>query len=368
MITGMLRKGILYIKGIQDVGLFATMGYSKWFAAFTGTPLFYVMLPFIGVLMTFLAIINAYELATSNNKNFDAWFNFIFSVIAATCASVSLYGTAIATAMGITFAAGPWFFLAGVLSGAIHQSVMLALNLYRAYESRDELAQRSHFIQSALNNLFILGLLLAITGAITFVLLTPIAPIVGSICAFTAVSLTTADIFWHLTPTVWKNYIKNKLGIVPIDSNISNIGHEMHAPATEQATIKTANDTTKPSIANHQQRLFSYPDLSEIIKGMDQKRAEQYIRKLITNKIQALTSRTAESDKNAQKFCLLTDVLVGLDNHQMMSKDHALENYPEAFQSFWAEVGEVEQLFNATMKCIGNKSFDSEEQLDIGLA
>jgi hypothetical protein len=102
---------------------------------------------------------------------------------------------------------------------------------------------------------------------------------------------------------------------------------------------------------------------------MGQVQAEQYVRKMITNKIQSLTNRTADSDKNAQKFCLLTEVLVGLDNHQAISKDHALEIYPDAFQSFWVEIGEVEHLFNAAMKCIsGSKYFDSDEQLGVQLA
>ncbi|MGL5742058.1 MAG: hypothetical protein ACRCXC_05670 [Legionella sp.] len=92
------------------MALFATMIKVEWATAFSASPLYYVMLPFIGLLLTLSALINGYHLAKASNRNFDLWFLFVASVVCAALASVSLYGSAIAMALGFSFAAGPCFF------------------------------------------------------------------------------------------------------------------------------------------------------------------------------------------------------------------------------------------------------------------
>ncbi len=344
MAVRMFEKAVLYIKETQEIGLFGVMVDSRWFAAFSGSPFYYVMLPFIGILLTALTVINGYQLATAENQNFDKWSVFFVSVVGATLASVSLYGGVIATLLGSTFAAGPWFFLASVVLAGMHQAVMLGINLYRAYESLNGSSQGMHHLQAALNNAFLISLLAAISGAVTFVMLTPVAPVLGSCCAFAAVALTGASILWRITPYNWKQAIKNffYLGKVDLVLNEEQI----------QLSIKPYNTSfVEDSLkSNTQYRLFTKFDYKAAIKTMNFAAANQYITEVLTQKIDTLCAHTtAKNDVNIQKIEFLLDLSTQLEAQNLISKADLLEKYPLAFQSFWAEKGDVEQIFDAVL-------------------
>ena len=363
MSVRLLQKAILYIKEVQDIGLFALMSDARIFMFFTGTPLYYVMLPFIGLLLTGSAIINGYYLAKSGNKNLDQWFGFIVSVICAVLASISLYGAALATAYGFTFVAGPWLFFSSVAFAAAHQIVMLGINAYRAYESITGSAQRMHYIQAALNNLFLLGLLTAIIGAVVFVMLFPIAPAVGSAFALSAVAFTSLNILWRFIPHNWKVFIK---GLVFLEKPDLTAQVELTESQSIEL-IKTAEISLNDDARYH--RLFTRCDFSAQIKVMDLSVAEAYLKNIIVNKIAALQDRSLPAtDKNNQKAALLFEVLRALTQHMPISKKHALQMYPLAFQSFWAEKGEVEQLVDAAQvfheKYKQHYQADAESALD----
>lgn len=83
MLANEFHKAITYIRETQEVALFSTMADTRWYSAFGGSPLFFIMLPFIGILLTLNALMNAYKLIQASNKNLDKWFNLIIS---ATCA------------------------------------------------------------------------------------------------------------------------------------------------------------------------------------------------------------------------------------------------------------------------------------------
>lgn len=342
MAIGMLQKAISYIKDLQDVGLFGVMADPRLFAAFGGSPFFYVMLPFIAILLTALAIINGYQLLLAENKNLDKWLGFIVSGVCAVCASVSLYGAVISTAMGITFAAGPWFFFSSVVLAAAHQGVMLGINAYRAYESLAGSSQRIHYIQAAISNAYFLGLLTAIVGAVTFVLLTPVAPVLGSACAITTVGLIVLNGLWRITPYNWKLSIKEFLHLGKPEMMNEEQLNEVLSPLT--------NAHSQNTIINSNHRLFTQFDYVSAINSMELKVANQYLKNIITNKIEFYNAdSTPKSEKNVQKADLLLQLSTKLDEKSLISKNDLLKRYPLAFQSFWVEKGEVEQIFDAAM-------------------
>ncbi len=337
-----IQRSVQYIKEIQDVGFFALMADSRIFMFFTGTPLYYVMLPFMGFLLTVSALTNGYFLSKANNKNLDQWFGFIISAVCAALASISLYGGAISTAYGLSFVAGPWFFFSSVLVAAFHQLAMLGLNGYRAYESPQGSVQRMHYIQAVLNNLFTLGLLTAVVGAVAFVMLFPIAPAVGSAFALTAVALTLLNILWRFIPHNWKLSIKG----------LFYLGKPEPIPQ-EQSTESSALVSTLDNGLQHDeqyQRLFTRCDYSAEVRAMELATGEAFLQKIITRKIAVLQDPSVpETEKNCQKAAFLADISSALTHHSRMNKKELLRTYPLAFQSFWAEKGEVEQLFDAAM-------------------
>src|SRR5580704_5214730 len=211
MLLRLIRKLALYTTEIQEAGLFAFMFDSRIYTTFCGSPLYFVMLPFVGVLLTITSIINGYRLVRASNKNFDSWFGFITSVGCALLASIALYGTALSTAYEFTFAVGPWLFLGSVVLAFFHQSLMLGLNAYRVYECIKGSAQQMNYVQASFNNLFMLGFLTAVTGAIIFVMLSPAAPALGSVFALAAASFTLINIGWRILPHNWKLFIKEVL-------------------------------------------------------------------------------------------------------------------------------------------------------------
>lgn len=342
MSVGLFQKAVLYIKEIQEAGLFALMANSRIFIIFSFTPLYYVMLPFIGLLVTVLAVMNGYHLAQASNKNFDKWFGFISSTTCAVLASVSLYGAALSTVYGVAFLAGPWFFLSSVVLASCHQLVMLVLNGYRAYESSEGSSQRMHYIQAALNNLFILGLLTAAVGTVAFVMLFPIAPILGTVFALTAASLTLVNILWRILPHNWKQSIKGLLHLGKPELLEQEPLHH------SQESINIPDSSFNKEVTHH--RIFTRFDYSTQVKAMDLKAGEAYLQRLILRKIAVLQDDSLPRDeKNNQKAEVITAVSLALTRHTAISKTTLLKQYPLAFQSFWAEKGDVEQLFDAAL-------------------
>lgn len=341
MSVGVLRKAVLYIKGTQDVSFFSILANSRLFSVFTGSPQYFVMLPMMGGLLTILALIDAYFLATASNKNFDKWLQLIVSAVCTVLSSISIYGSILSTVLGFTFAAGPWLFFSSVLVGCIHQTVMMGVNLQRTVESPNNSIQRMHFLQAALNNLFVLSLLMAILGSVVFVMLSPIAPIVGSACAILAMTLTAADILWRLLPHPWKLIIKEavSVGKPKISEQLISNGRDQEM-SKENTLIQ--NDTYP--------RLFTQKDYSAEISSMDKEQARLYLLSVIENKIAKLTiSHVAICDKISHKIGLLQALHVSMLDHAPFFKKNFLAQFPLAFQSFWVETGEVEQIVNAAV-------------------
>ncbi len=348
MLVRLIQKFASYTKEVQDTILFGLMSDARLFSALSASPILYVTMPFIGILMTITAIINGYRLAKASNKNFDQWFNFLTSLGCAILASISLYGGAIAGVYDFTFAAGPWLFFASSALAFFHQTVMLGLNAYRAYESPSGSAQRMHYVQAAVNNLFLMGLLTAVLGALTFVMLFPaVAPALGSALALTAVGFTLAHIAWNVLPHNWKLFIKGLLFLGKPEATPTPQDEIVNTPELEGAlNSNVTND-------GQHHRLFTRPDYSAAVKEMTPEKGEAYLHQVILRKIAVLDNPSVpQTDKVSEKVKCLSEIDQALTRHAKVNKTDLLDRYPLAFQSFWAEKGDVEQIFKAAKTVI----------------
>lgn len=340
MSVGEFQKAVTYIKETQDIALFATMADARWYSAFGASPLFFVMLPFIGLLLTINALINAYRLSKAHNQNLDQWFGFVVSALCAVLGSVSLYGAAISVFWGVSFAAGPWFFFSSLMVASLHQMMMVGINFHRAYEALQGSSQRMHHLQAALNNLFILGLLFAAVGSVLFVMLFPsVAPLVGMGCAMGAVTFTGLDILWRIVPHNWKLAIKGFL-------NLGKPELVQNDAWTSTQEVQSYLDKTQEKNPNHH-RLFTRFDYSAKVSEMDVVRAQDYLDEIISRKIASFGKSTL-NEKTQHKVSVLEILRDELVDFTCSKKD-LLKDYPLAFQSFWAEKGDVEQIFDAVV-------------------
>ena len=356
MLIDLFKKAVVYIKQIQDIGLFGVMSNKDIFFVFTGSPLYYVMLPMIGMLMTLLALVNGYELLTARNKNLDKWFGFIVSVICAALSSISLYGAVIASILGVSFAIGPWFFLSSVAVAFAHQVATFGLNVYRVFESSIGSTQFNHHMQTVVNTAFNLALITAVAGSVVFVMLTPIAPAVGSFFALTAVVLTAANILWRLIPDNFKNTLKQQFGLWKPEQEV----------VLESDFIQSKDSVLVAAQESTYYRIFTKIDHSAQVKQNNISSGLDYLRTTIQNKIDLFDAKSLpHSEKNSQKRALLADTLLAIDTDlSSFSKKQLLEKYPLAFQSFWAEKGDVEEIVDAADLIQAKKNDNVAEEND----
>lgn len=342
MFVTQFQKAITYVRETQEMALFATMADAGWSSAFRASPLYYVMLPFIGFLLTLNAIINGYKLAKASNRNFDLWFLFITSSVCAALASVSLYGAALSAFLGFSFAIGPWFFFSSLVGALSHQLVMLGLNLYRATESPQGSIQRMHYIQAAVNNIFVAALLTAVVGSVVFVMLFPVAPMIGKMSSIAAVVLTGFDIVWRIFPPNGKKTIKEWIGL-------GNPDLTQDATACEVGVVKPINSMIHEQ-EPQQHRLFTRCEYSAEIRKMNVGEAKTYLADLIQRKSKTFVQDIAlQDEKTKDKISLLKQLLSLVHAPGKIAKADVLVKYPLAFQSFWLEKGDVEQIFDAVV-------------------
>ncbi|MDR3502717.1 MAG: hypothetical protein P4L79_09060 [Legionella sp.] len=348
MLVNEFHKAITYIRETQEVALFSTMADTRWYSAFGGSPLFFIMLPFIGILLTINALMNAYKLTKANNKNLDQWFNLITSATCAALASISLYGAVLSAFLGVSFAAGPWFFLSSLSLAFTHQTIMMGINFYRAYESWSDRSQRMHYAQAALNNLFVLGLLSAAVGSVLFIMLFPsVAPALGMACAMSAATLTLFDMMWHTLPHNGKVWIKGALHLGKSELFQNNMQPQM-------AQGLRHGDKEAQEINPNHHRLFTRVAYSNEVKCMSVDQAGSYLTRIIQRKINAYGAEDIipHDAKTKDKITVLSKLLTVISDKEdaPLSKDSLLEQSPFAFQSFWVEKGDVEQLSDAVIE------------------
>lgn len=356
--TNGVGKAVVYVKDVQDIGFFTMMVDTRLYQAFVASPLYYIILPVSGLLTTLLALMNAYQFAKASNRNLDAWLQFIFSSVCAVLASVSLYGAILTTALGLVFTAGPWLFLSGLTLAFVHQALMMGLNFYRASESLDGASQQKHYLQAAINNGFVLGLLTAMIGTVVFVMITPVAPYLGSAFAISSVVFVAANLLWRLIPSTWKQGVKAQLNLAKPEA--------VFDPMKLECSLEKSNTLVQfnfdSNYIDKNKRLFTQIDYGAEIEKMDVKSAKEYLRMTIQHKILVLNDKSIVlTEKRKQKLHCLNELYSSLDSHNSISKEKILEQYPSAFQSFWADKGEVEQIYDAVK--IFQEKHNKEEAL-----
>ena len=342
MFLNLFKKGISAVKELHEMAFFAVMADEDIFFIFSGSPIYFVMLPLIGMLATVQALINGFELSKANNKNFDRWLGVVVSAVCATLTSISLYGLAIASYYELSFALGPWFFLASIGVALTQQLTLFSLNCYRAYEALSNSAQRMHYVQAALNNLFQVGLLATVVGALTFVMLTPVAPALGSAFAIAAVSMSALHMLWRIMPSSWRAKIKAHLDLDKPKFGEDNVYTE---PLTDELRKKLNSEPD-----HSYQRLFTKRDYAAEIQHKTYDQGVLYLQRVIQEKINIYTNKPIPlSEKDEQKKTLLLKLLPTIDADTSFTKKQILKFYPLAFQSFFVEKSEVEQIVDAAL-------------------
>lgn len=347
---GKIHRAVIYLREMQEVGLYTIMADSRLMALFNGSPFFYVMFPFIGILFAISAFLNGYQLMRASNKNFDRVFGFIISGLCAVFANLSLLGAVISSASGLTFVLGPWFFLSSVLLAAGHQGVMAGLNLYRALSCPVGSNQRQHYLQAAIQQFFVFSLLLSVIGTVFFVLIFPGSfPLLATIFAATAATLIACSIVWGITPYNWKLAIKGffHLGKTELQQENNEVFSEIV-------------NTPQPLPPIHHS-LFVPTDYATRIQLIEAKERKDYLIEVIDSKIQLLES-VESNDRRQSKILLLThlkDVLI---------KDEELKSqkeFPWAFQSFWIDKGEVEHIYDACVVLLEHQQSSNDRLIRV---
>lgn len=358
MSVGMIKRAVIYIKEVQDINFFSIMANSRLFSEFTGSPQFFVMLPLMSIWLTVIALIDTYNLAIASNKNLDKWLHFIVSGTCAILSSISIYGSIVSALLGVTFAASSWLFFSSVLVGCLHQTVLLCLNLIRAFESPKHTIQRMHYLQAAINNGFYALLMCSILGGVVFTMLSPVAPVVGSTLAITAVVLTIIDILWQLLPPLYKAAVKNFFYV-----GKPEMKHQI--PENQVELVQTLKSSKTIDSDTHF-RFFTQKDYALEIQNLDVEQAKQYLCSVIEIKLSKLSQGDLpQNDKVQQKINALNLIHSYINSQAPFLKKQLLEQYPLAFQSFWAEIGEVEQIVNAALNL--QKNFENSRARTISL-
>lgn len=339
MLKDFVHKVVLYIKDAQEFALFTAMTSSRVFQLFTASPLFYMLFPFLGLLHATIAIVHGIDLYNAPNKNVQMWLNFLFSLASATFSNIWFYGALVAQLVGTTFVAGPWFFLLSIGISASYQLIMLGVNAYRAFVSLSGSTQRMHHIQAAFNNFHQFTILGAAAGAVFTILLVPAIPYIGAICAsFVLLSLAVTTI-WRMAPNSFKTSFKDWLGFEKPKLS------ESLAPKELQKEVE--NDLTQNY---HYSALFTPPDYSEKIKALDLDAGRQYLIRLIDHKLLYSWGHDYRDDAKTQhKKFVLESVLTAIGTNGAINKHDLLTGHELAFQSFWHEKGDVEQLVDAAV-------------------
>ena len=148
------------------------------------------------------------------------------------------------------------------------------------------------------------------------------------------------DVLWRLSPYSWKQAIKSFL----------HLG-KPQLVEVEQQQIENALtiQITKDAQQTHA-RLFTCIDYSAAVQTKDLATAETYLVQVIDAKLLVLQACSNHANKKIQdKIAVLTELKTKVAQHSKIDKRQLQTAYSLAFQSFWKEKGEVEQIVDAAL-------------------
>ena len=331
------RTGLLYCKEFLQMTLFSGISNSHWIMAFNASPLSLLVKGFLGISLVLLALLQALQFILAANKNLDGLLGALSSLTSSVLSNVSLYSGILGRIFGFTFAAGPWFFVAGISIGLLYQLTMTGLNLYRAFSADPGSAQRMHYVQASLNNGFNILQMCIMLPAVILVMIAPVSPVAAGIFCLLVVVLVAINCTWRLAPVDKKEQLKNTLGLgKPDESN--NLVET--TPSPSMTSIKVSE--------NHCPGLFSTSDYTANLKKLETHEAmHEYLQVCLEKKLAKIDQGSVNLKNLNKKATLLRlqNVLSGLE--VMPSKIKLQNEHPGVFQSFWSDKGEVEQIVEA---------------------
>ena len=338
-----VRNITLGVKETGESGLFTIFSNRAWLQAFNSSPYHFMLMPIMGLTFIINALIDWHQLKKAANKNFLVLLGVGASTLSAMAANASIIGTLTADFLGVSFAAGPWLFIAAISIGIATNALLLGLNIYQAANAPENSSERSHHTQAAINNVFTMLTLTAIMATISVVLISPIGTIAAAAIASTAVALTVANLAWRLIPHDTKLSLKAFFGFKkPI--NEFEIQESANKVLDNQAT-----ELPKPkAVSSLFAQGYRMHEVKQILSTGDLKKATSYLNDTISQKIVQLTAKTDK--KSLHKLALLKHMQLFLTHPNeayLASKSEALVAHPQAFQSTWRVKGDVEDIYDA---------------------
>lgn len=326
------------IKEGQESILFTLFTNRIWFEGFNASPLHYLFMPILGLTFFINAALDWYQFKKAVNKNLELLWLAVASTLSATGAMTAITGTLIGHAIGFSFLAGPYFFIAAVGIGLLTQSALFFLNGYRAYLAPKHSEYRSHHLQAMISNALTMLTLAAIVASVVVVLIVPGGPAISAAIAGTAVALTLINLGWRALPQDTKDWFKVILGFAKPTEMISV------APVAslgERETIKAqaSSQLFAQGYRKHHVRVLLETEGKEAAKA--------YLVKSIQLQQQKHRHVTPGSkiDSKMKVLEIFSEVLK--QNNNLPNKSALNLKYPQAFQSHFRYKGDVEDLYEA---------------------
>lgn len=323
-----LRKLVVSLKDVLLSFMFTAFSNPAWFNWFKFSPISILNKASLGIVTIVLACMQCYFFYQAVNKNFEAWSNTLSAVVGTGLTSVATFGEMFATALGLSFAAGIWIFLAGLMVSMVNQLIELGINLHRSLEAPKGSSQRKHYQQAAIQHAFnAMHIALTITSLACLMLL-PVNPVLVTGFCLAVVSFGVLNVAWRMGPKGAKEQLKQGVGLTK----------PIHEPSFA---------FKKP---HHSNPLFTATDFISPIKTLSLEDQKTHLQLKIADKSSQLRMNTSLSLKQENKIKVLELLSNALEDPiKLDSKSVIAKHYIGAFQSFWREKSDVEQLYDAVM-------------------
>jgi hypothetical protein len=331
-----LRHFFLNMKEFPEILFYGTMARKSWFIWMGASPFLIILMPLIAVALAGLAALDIYELARASNKNIDKWLAVIVASVCTLLASISISGLVLEKLVGITFAAGPWVFLASVALFGASMVANLGLTLWRLLESPQNSPQQMHFLQRAFSQLNALVTASFIVGCVLGIILFPVSAPLAAVLATGCTLMTVLNVAWRFTPSAYREQIKEFFGVKKADSEAL---FTKISDATVQDTAVDQNNTMTSAPA-FLPRLFTAPDYLSQVKGLDSSRQMDHFEKQLHAYRNRLETSPNKNCASVQSKISLAQKMLGNLNAIKSNKPITTINMrelPGAEQSFWRE-------------------------------
>jgi hypothetical protein len=191
------RSLLLNLKDNLQAVLLYVRSHAEWLRAFNSSPWGLIIKPVFSITLLVLAFLQAYNLYETKQFSLEKILFSLASFLSAGMNNISTFGGIAATAMHISFAAGPWFLLGSMIIGITQQTGMMIFHFYKAYSATPGSIHRMHHLQAAMHNIFNGFLIVSMMMTVIFALLSPGAPVVLATFTIFGISMLAANLLWR---------------------------------------------------------------------------------------------------------------------------------------------------------------------------